>query len=110
MTNGLPSRIEQHRAGVGSAFTRKYRVHMLVWYEKLATCEAIQREKIIEHYVRAWKVNLIERANPHWIDSTRRCLVLHLFRCSSPAESWALGTSPRVTLECGVAQSYGGLG
>jgi putative endonuclease len=31
VTNGLIFRVEQHRAGKGSAFTRKYRVHMLVW-------------------------------------------------------------------------------
>ena len=36
VTNGLPTRVEQHRAGVGSAFTRKYHVHTLVWYEEFA--------------------------------------------------------------------------
>ena len=62
-------RVEQHRAGKGSAFTRKYRVQMLVWYEEFADVrEAIQREKTIEHYTRAWKINLIERTNPHWLD------------------------------------------
>ena len=69
VTNGLPTRVEQHRAHVGSAFTRKYRVHMLVWYEEFADVrDAIQREKTIKHYVRAWKINLIERTNLHWID------------------------------------------
>lgn len=69
VTNGLPTRVEQHRAGVGSAFTRKHKVHMLVWYEEFADVrEAIQREKTIKHYVRAWKINLIERTNPHWVD------------------------------------------
>jgi putative endonuclease len=69
VTNGLPTRVEQHRIGIGSAFTRKYCVHMLVWYEEFADVEeAIQREKTIKHYVRAWKINLIERTNPHWID------------------------------------------
>jgi putative endonuclease len=69
VTNGLIHRVEQHRAGKGSAFTRKYSVHMLVWYEEFASVrEAIQREKTIKHYVRAWKINLIERTNPHWID------------------------------------------
>jgi hypothetical protein len=29
---------------------------------------AIQREKTLKHYVRAWKINLIERTNPHWVD------------------------------------------
>ena len=69
ITNGLIFRVEQHRAGKGSAFTRKYRVHMLVWYEEFADPrEAIQREKTIKHYIREWKINLIERTNPHWVD------------------------------------------
>jgi putative endonuclease len=69
VTNGLIFRVEQHRAGKGSAFTRKYRVHMLVWYEEFADIRhAIQREKTLKHYVRDWKINLIERTNPHWVD------------------------------------------
>jgi putative endonuclease len=69
ITNGLITRVEQHRAGIGSAFTRRYRIHMLVWYEEFADVrEAIQREKTIKHYLRTWKINLIERTNPHWAD------------------------------------------
>ena len=69
VTNGLIFRVEQHRAGKGSAFTRKYRVHMLVWYEDFSDVrDAIQREKTIKHYTRAWKINLIERTNPHSLD------------------------------------------
>jgi putative endonuclease len=69
VTNGLPTRVEQHCSGVGSAFTRKYKVHRLVWYEEFGDVrDAIQREKTIKHYVRAWKINLIERTNPHWAD------------------------------------------
>ena len=45
VTNGLIFRVEQHRAGKGSAFTRKYGVHMLVWFEEFADVrQAIQRE------------------------------------------------------------------
>ena len=69
VTNGLIKRVEEHQAGKGSAFTRRYRVHTLVWFEEFASVrEAIQREKTIKHYVRAWKINLIERTNPHWLD------------------------------------------
>jgi putative endonuclease len=69
VTNGLPTRIGGHRSGKGSAFTRKYGVHMLVWFEEFADVgEAIQREKTLKHYTRAWKINLIERDNPYWID------------------------------------------
>ena len=69
VTNSLLDRIEAHRAGIGSKFTSRYGVTKLVHYEEFASIdEAIQREKILKHYVRAWKVNLIERSNPHWID------------------------------------------
>ena len=69
VTNGLIQRVEQHRAGTGSAFTRRYRVHTLVWYEEFASArDAIQREKNLKRYNRAWKINLVERTNPHWLD------------------------------------------
>ncbi len=69
VTNGLIKRVEEHRAGVGSKFTAKYKVHRLVWYEAFNEIEdAIQREKTLKHYMRDWKINLIERDNPHWID------------------------------------------
>ena len=39
VTNGIILRVEQHRAGKGSSFTRKYRVHTLVWFESSLTFE-----------------------------------------------------------------------
>ena len=69
VTNGILRRVEQHRAGAGSAFTRKYKVDRLVWYEEFADVrEAIQREKTLKEWPRQWKINLIERSNPHWMD------------------------------------------
>ncbi len=69
VTNGLLRRVEEHRQGKASAFTRKYKVHRLVWYEAFASIEqAIQREKTMKEWPRAWKINLIERENPHWAD------------------------------------------
>jgi putative endonuclease len=69
VTNGLIKRVYEHRAGIGSKFTTKYKVRRLVWFEEFADInEAIQREKTLKHYVRAWKINLIERENPHWGD------------------------------------------
>jgi len=69
VTNNIIARVEQHRAGTGSAFTRRYKVHTLVWYEELATIdEAIQREKTMKEWPRQWKINLIEHDNPHWLD------------------------------------------
>jgi putative endonuclease len=69
VTNGLIFRVERHKAGKASSFTRKYKVHQLVWFQEFADVrEAIQREKTMKEWPRAWKVNLIERTNPHWED------------------------------------------
>jgi putative endonuclease len=69
LTNGLIRRIEQRREGTGSLFTRRYKVHNLVWYLAFADVrEAIQREKTMKEWPRAWKINLVEQTNPHWSD------------------------------------------
>jgi putative endonuclease len=69
VTNGLIRRVEQHREGKASSFTHRYRVHLLVWFQEYGSIrEAIQREKTMKEWPRAWKINLIERENPHWID------------------------------------------
>ena len=55
--------------GAASAFTRRYKVHTLVWYQEYADVrEAIQREKTMKEWPRQWKINLIEEDNPHWAD------------------------------------------
>ena len=69
VTSDLPGRIWQHRADLVPGFTRKYGVHRLVWYEVHSTMEsAIMREKTIKGWRRAWKLELIENANPDWRD------------------------------------------
>ena len=69
VTNNIIGRVVQHRAGAGSACTRKYKVYRLVWYEELdSITEAIQREKTMKEWCRDWKTDLIERENPHWVD------------------------------------------
>ncbi len=69
VTNSLIRRVHQHRTGIASRFTRKYRVYKLVWFQAFPSAhEAIQREKTMKEWPRAWKINLIERTNPHWID------------------------------------------
>lgn len=69
VTNGIIRRVGEHRQGKGSAFTRRYRVHDLVWYQAFDDVrDAIQREKSIKEWPRAWKINLIERENRHWVD------------------------------------------
>jgi putative endonuclease len=69
VTNDILSRVRNHRDGKGSKFTSKHHIGMLVYFEEFGDVrQAIQREKTLKHYVRAWKINLIERENPHWAD------------------------------------------
>ena len=59
----------QHKQGLIEGFTKKYRVHTLVYYETHPTMEAaILREKQIKEWRRLWKIRLIESMNPEWID------------------------------------------
>ena len=50
-------------------FTKRYGVHRLIWYEVHESMEsAIQREKALKKWNRAWKIELIEKSNPTWKD------------------------------------------
>lgn len=65
----LMDRIWAHREGAGSHFTRKYGVTRLVWFERFElVTDARGREYQIKAWKRDWKINLIERDNPHWDD------------------------------------------
>jgi len=69
VTSDLLGRIHRHRTGQLPGFTRKYGVKLLVWFEQHPTMEsAITREKRIKKWNRAWKLELIEAANPDWRD------------------------------------------
>ncbi|HEY1752840.1 MAG TPA: GIY-YIG nuclease family protein [Caulobacteraceae bacterium] len=69
VTSDLISRVARHKAGEFEGFTKKYGVTRLVWYETHEVItHAIQREKSLKKYRRAWKINLIERENPEWHD------------------------------------------
>jgi putative endonuclease len=69
VTTDLVGRIVQHREGLLPGFTKTYGVKRLVWFEwHESIVPAIQREKSLKKYRRDWKLNLIERENPHWED------------------------------------------
>ena len=69
VTNDLARRMREHREGTASGFTRKYKVHRLVHAEPFNEIEeAIQREKAMKEWKRAWKIQLIEESNPEWTD------------------------------------------
>jgi putative endonuclease len=65
----LPRRASQHREGIVDGFTKRYGLKMLVYFEQHDDIRsAIQREKNIKHWPRAWKVRLIHAMNPEWRD------------------------------------------
>ena len=69
ITNNLRTRLEQHRAGRGSKFVSKYKIHRLVYVEAFASPrEAIAREKQLKNWRRDWKIRLIEQDNVDWSD------------------------------------------
>jgi putative endonuclease len=69
ITNNLRIRLEQHRAGRGSKFVKRYNVYRLVYVETFASpLEAIAREKQLKNWRRDWKIRLIETDNLDWSD------------------------------------------
>ena len=69
VTSSLLKRVWDHKKNIVEGFTEKFSVHTLVWYEVHNTMEsAIQREKAIKNWKRAWKINVIEQMNPAWSD------------------------------------------
>jgi len=69
VTNDLARRILEHRNGTFGGYTDTYRVHDLVHYESTNDVRAaIEREKQLKNWRRAWKLALIEKENPAWRD------------------------------------------
>jgi putative endonuclease len=69
VTSDLARRAWEHREGVADGFTKRYGLKRLVYAERHDDIRvAIQREKNIKHWPRAWKVALILRQNPDWND------------------------------------------
>ncbi len=69
VTSDLIKRVWQHKENLAEGFTKKYDVHMLVWFEQHETMDsAISREKAIKKWNRVWKLKTIESTNPVWRD------------------------------------------
>jgi putative endonuclease len=69
VTSDLIKRIYQHRNNLSEGFTKKYKVHRLVYFETTPSITgAIQREKQLKQWRRKWKIELIEKDNPEWVD------------------------------------------
>jgi putative endonuclease len=69
VTSNIARRVWEHREGVVEGFTKQYGLKRLVYAERHEDITAaIQREKTIKHWTRAWKVTLILETNPSWGD------------------------------------------
>jgi putative endonuclease len=69
VTNDLVRRVFEHRQGVVPGFSKTYRLKRLVYYEHYDDIRlAIQRERTMKHWPRAWKVRLINGFNCDWND------------------------------------------
>ena len=69
VTSDLLKRITEHKEKAVSGFTEKYGVGRLVYYEETDDIKtAIQREKQLKKWNRAWKIALIETVNSQWKD------------------------------------------
>jgi putative endonuclease len=69
VTSRLQNRIAEHKNGIYPGFSKRYGCTRLVWFETHGDMHvAIQREKSLKRYNRAWKLRLIEETNPEWHD------------------------------------------
>ena len=69
VTSDLLKRVWEHKNNAVDGFTKRYGIHILVWYELHSGMEsAIAREKAIKEWKRKWKLELIEQKNPEWKD------------------------------------------
>jgi putative endonuclease len=68
-TKDLVRRVWERKHHVVEGFTKKYAVHRLVYFESTDDVRvAIRRERTMKHWRRDWKIALIERSNPDWLD------------------------------------------
>jgi len=69
VTNDLVRRVHQHRQEIVEGFTKKYNVHKLMYFETTNDIHAaLEREKRLKAWKRAWKIRLIQESNPDWKD------------------------------------------
>ncbi len=71
VTNDLRQRVYEHKNDEVEGFTKRYRLHVLVYYKTTEDINAaIAREKQIKGGCRQKKVQLINKTNPLWQDLT----------------------------------------
>jgi putative endonuclease len=69
VTNDLVRRVYEHKSNAAESFTKRHDVNRMVYFECFDDIEqAIHREKRLKKWTRAWKISLIEKDDPNWID------------------------------------------
>lgn len=69
VTSDLAKRAYEHREGLVNGFSKRYGLTRLVYWQHFERIEqAIQQEKNMKHWPRAWKINAIIALNPDWND------------------------------------------
>jgi len=69
VTNDLLRRVDEHRNGKGSEFTKKYNVTRLLYFEQGGDIHgALAREKELKGWRRQKKDDLVSKENPLWQD------------------------------------------
>jgi putative endonuclease len=69
VTNDIARRAFEHREGLVKGHAKKHGIRMLVWCEEFPTAiEAIAAEKKIKKWKRQWKIDLVKKLNPKWLD------------------------------------------
>lgn len=69
VTSNLIKRMWEHKGALAPGFTQRYQVDFLVYFEQHSDMlTAITREKQLKKWNRQWKIKLIEKTNPQWLD------------------------------------------
>lgn len=69
VTNDLKRRVYEHKNKLNEGFSKKYNTTRLVYMEETNNInDALQREKQLKKWNRAWKIKLIDEYNPEWLD------------------------------------------
>ena len=72
VTNDLTRRIYEHKNKLIKGFSAKYNLKKLVYFEETSDINSvITREKQLKNWHRVWKVNLIKKENPNFIDLSK---------------------------------------
>ena len=94
VTNDLIRRVGEHKLKIAESFTKRHEVSRLVYFEIFDQIEhAIQREKRLKKWTRAWKISLIEKDNLTGLISIRRSQEV----ADRPLEYWVARSSRAMT-------------